>query len=107
MAESSSPIRLTLAPMPAGIEAQLYNDYMRPLAGQVIKKVYEYVSANAGDENGSAELEGSVPLIAAALQRFKAGDYAGALQQTYGVYRYVTVLRSHRPELPPLELAGK
>ncbi|MDQ3935245.1 MAG: hypothetical protein M3340_11530 [Actinomycetota bacterium] len=106
MPETISPIKLTLAPMPAQIEAQLYNDYLRPLAGQVIKKVYDYLSANAGGENGASELEGCAPLVAAAVQRFQAGDYAGALQQTFGAYRYVTVLRSHNPDLPALELAA-
>jgi hypothetical protein len=106
MVETTSPIRLSLAPMPPQIEAQLYNDYLRPLAGQVIKKVYEYLSANANGEDGAAELEGCAPLVAAAVERFHGGDYGGALQQGFGAYRFVTVLRSHRPDLPPLELAS-
>jgi hypothetical protein len=104
MPETISPIKLTLAPMPPEIEAQLYNDYLRPLAARAIVKIYDYLSANASQEDAASELEAIVPIVGAAVQRFQSADYGGALQQAYVAYRYLTVLRSHRPDLPALDL---
>ena len=99
-----SPIKLTLGQMPPEIESQLYNDYLRPLAGQVIGRVYEYLTANLQGDKPVRELQGCVPIVAAAVQAYQAGDNAGALQQAYGAYRFVTVVRSHKSGLPPLDL---
>jgi hypothetical protein len=105
MAESTiSPIKLTLAPMSPEIEGQLYNDYLRPLAAHSISRVYDYLSSNATKSDAASELQGAIPIVGAAVQRFQGGDYGGALQQMFGAYRYLTVLRSHRPELPALDL---
>jgi hypothetical protein len=90
--------------MPPEIEGQLYNDYLRPLAARVIRKIYDYLSANVSRPDTAADLQGSIPIVGAAVQRFESGDYGGALQQAYGAYRYLTVLRSHRPDLPALDL---
>jgi len=104
MPETISPIKLTLAPMAPEIEAQLYNDYLRPLAAHAIVKIYEYLSANASQQDAASQLQGVVPVVGAAVQGFQAGDYGGALQQAYLAYRYLTVLRSQIPDLPALNL---
>jgi hypothetical protein len=99
-----SPIKLTLAPMAPEIEAQLFSAYIKPIAAGVIRRLYEYLAANA--QGGGKELQGCVPLVGGAVQVFQAGDYPRALNQAYAAYRYLTVLRTHKPELPPLELAA-
>ncbi len=105
MAEPGSPIKLSLAPMAPEIEAQLFNAYMRPIAANVIGALYDYVAENAKKEENQ-ELQGCIPLVGGAVQVFQAGDYGQALQQAYGAYRYVTVARTHKPELPKLELGS-
>ncbi|HEX2085322.1 MAG TPA: hypothetical protein VHF89_06530 [Solirubrobacteraceae bacterium] len=106
MAENGgSPIKLSLAPMAPEIEAQLYSAYIKPIAAGVIRRLYEYLAANV-QGGGAKELQPCVPLVGGAVQVFQAGDYPRALQQAYVAYRYVTVVRTHKPELPPLELAA-
>lgn len=104
MSESASPIKLSLAPMAAEIEVQLYNEYMRPLAGTTIKRIYEYLDTNTGAEDGGRELQGAIPVVGQAVQLYQAGRYAEAVDAGYQAYRYVTVVRSHKSNLPPLEL---
>lgn len=104
MSEAVSPIRLSLAPMAAEIETQLFNDYMRPLAGQTIKRLYEYLAANGGAENGGRELQGAVPIVGQAVQLYQAGAYAQAVNAAFQAYRHVVVVRSHKPDLPALTL---
>jgi hypothetical protein len=99
-----SPIKLSLAQMPPEIEGQLYNDYLRPLAGQVITKLYDYVAAGLQGDKAAKELQGCVPLLGQAVQTYQSGDYGSALQQAYAAYRFVTVIRSHRPDLPAIDV---
>ena len=104
MSEVVSPIKLSLAPMAAEIEGQLYNEYMRPLAGLTIKRLYEYLAANTNAEDGGRELQGAIPAVGQAVQLYQAGAYAQAVDTAFQAYRHVTVVRSHKPNLPALEL---
>lgn len=106
MPEAVSPIKLSLAPMAAEIELQLFNEYMHPIAGRVIKKLYDYLASNTGTNGNGRELEGCIPIVGQAVQLFQAGAYPQAVDQAFAAYRYITVLRSHKPELPPVDLAS-
>ncbi len=108
MAENGagSPIKLSLAPMAPEIEAQLFNSYMKPIAADVIRRLYDYLATHS-QRAENKELQGCIPLVGGAVQVFQAGDYPRALQQAYSAYRYVTVLRTHKPELPPLQLGSE
>ena len=106
MAEATSPIRLSFEMNAPQVEAQLLNDYYQGIVSGVITKLYSYLSENASRKDGGRELQRAIPTVSGAVQLYQAGDYQGAFQQAYAAYRYITVLRSHKTELPALNLAG-
>jgi predicted phage tail protein len=104
MAEAASPIRLSVEMNAPQVEEQLVNDYYQGVTSGVITKLYSYLAENANQKSGGRELQRAIPTVAGAVQMYQSGNFQGAFQQAYAAYRFITVLRSHHPELPPLAL---
>jgi hypothetical protein len=82
------------------VEARAAHEFTQGASADLIRKLYQYLEANAPQHPQLAEC---IPLVARAAELYGARDYPTALSQAYQAYRAITIQRSGVPTLPSLE----
>lgn len=82
------------------LDAQVEAAFGRAQAADLIRRLFDYLSANLDEHE---QLSPAVDFLKEAAGAFKAQNYGRAYEIGFLVYRFVSLLRFQVPELPPLE----
>jgi len=78
-------------------EQQALSGFLREPVSNLIRKQYEYLSANA---TKSDQLTACIPALAQAAQAYGAGDFATAFNYAYQIHRCIAFAALTNPTLP-------
>jgi hypothetical protein len=81
------------------VELQAINSFMQEATSNLIRKLHDYLDKNSQQYS---QLADCAQLVRQAVEAYSARDYARAFTQLYQAYRFITTLRSGRPEIPSL-----
>ena len=81
------------------VELEAMNSFMKEATSNLIRKLHDYLDKNSQQYS---QLADCAQLVRQAVEAYGARDYARAFTQLYQAYRFITVLRSGRPEIPSL-----
>jgi len=86
-------------PYQAGLhfEQQALNSFLREPVSSLIRRQYDYLSANA---TKSDQLTACLPALAQAAQAFGASDFATAFNYAYQIHRCIAIAALTNPTLP-------
>jgi len=89
----------TMPPYQAGLhfEQQALNSFLREPVSNLIRRQYDYLSANA---TKSDQLTACLPALAQAAQAFGAGDFGTAFNYAYQIHRSIAIAALTNPTLP-------
>jgi hypothetical protein len=88
----------------AQLDAQVEAAFGRSQAADLIRRLFDYLSANLEKHE---QLSPAVDLLKHAAEAFKAQNYAGAYEIGFQVYRFVSLLRLQVPDLPPVDAGAQ
>jgi hypothetical protein len=98
-----SPLQAMAGTVPvqgtANVELETMNSFMKEATSNLIRKLHDYLDKNSQQYS---QLADCAQLVRQAVEVYGAGDYARAFTQLYQAYRFITMLRSGRPEIPSL-----
>jgi hypothetical protein len=81
------------------VELQAMNSFMQEATSGLIRKLHDYLDKYSQQYS---QLADCAQLVRQAVEAYGARDYGRAFTQLYQAYRFITTLRSGRPEIPGL-----
>jgi hypothetical protein len=81
------------------VELEAVNSFMKEATSNLIRKLHDYLDKNSQQYS---QLADCAQLVRQAVEAYGAGDYARSFTQLYQAYRFITMVRSGRPEIPSL-----
>jgi hypothetical protein len=98
-----SPFQAVPGTVPAqgtpNVELEAMSGFMKEATSSLIRKLHDYLDKNSQQ---FSQLADCAQLVRQAVEAYGTRDYARAFTQLYQAYRFVTMLRAGRPEIPSL-----
>lgn len=80
-------------------ETRAAQEFLQTATSAVLRKLYDYLSANRAQYNQLADCD---PLVKRSAELLGQSDYDRAFVQAYQAYRFIAMLRQRVPGLPAL-----
>ena len=84
-------------------EGQLFAAFLQGVSGDLLLKVYRYLEENL---ERHPQLGDSIAGAMQAVQLYRGRDFLNAFMSVFFVYRYISMLRMAKPDVPELPLVG-
>ena len=81
------------------VELEAMNSFMQETTSNLIRKLHDYLDKNSQQYS---QLADCAQMVRQAVEAYGVRDYARAFAHLYQAYRFITALRSARPEIPSI-----